>query len=106
MIGWRACGFFSLSVNKTAISLRTSRSYQAMTSNSNSSTRTTQPFPDAPPSKHMRLGAGLSSVAKSPVVSCFDELYADNDLSDQRAFSESDLMDLFGLSSAEKECTK
>ncbi len=57
---------------------------------------------DLAPSKHMRLGSGLSSIARSPLLSCFDvELFAEQDFSDQSTMSESDLLDLFGLSNAQ-----
>ena len=55
---------------------------------------------EAPPSKYMRLGSGISNIAKSPIVSCFDvELFAEEDLSDQDGMSESDLLALFGCTS-------
>jgi hypothetical protein len=55
---------------------------------------------EAPPSKYMRLGSGISNIAKSPIVSCFDvELFAEEDLSDQDGMSESDLVALFGCHS-------
>ena len=59
---------------------------------------------DVAPSKHMRLGSGLSSIARSPLLSCFDvELFAEKDLADQNNMSESDLIELFGLSTAQEE---
>jgi hypothetical protein len=48
----------------------------------------------------MRLGSGISNIAKSPIVSCFDvELFAEEDLSDQDGMSESELVALFGCHS-------
>jgi hypothetical protein len=61
---------------------------------------------EAPPSKFMHLGSGISNVAKSPIVSCFDvELYADEDLSDQDGLSETDLVALFGCNDPHSECS-
>ncbi len=55
-------------------------------------------------SKYMRLGSGLSSIGKSPLLSCFDvELFAEDDISDQSSMSESELLLLFGLNKAEEE---
>ncbi len=56
------------------------------------------------PSKYMRLGSGISSIARSPLLSCFDlELFAEKDISDQNSMSESDLLLLFGLSNCQDE---
>jgi hypothetical protein len=61
---------------------------------------------EAPPSKFMCLGSGISNVAKSPIVSCFDvELYAEEDLFDKDGLSEEDLVALFGCNSPRSECS-
>ncbi len=52
----------------------------------------------APPSKFMRLGAGLSNRVRSAAISCFDvELYADPTVSEANVMSEKELSDLFGM---------
>jgi hypothetical protein len=61
---------------------------------------------EAPPSQFMRLGSGISNLAKSPIVSCFDvELYADEDLSDRDGMSETELFALFGCHGPNSECS-
>ena len=61
---------------------------------------------EAPPSKYMRLGSGISNVAKSPIVSCFDvELFAEEDLSNQDGLSEIELVALFGYHDSHSECS-
>ena len=53
----------------------------------------------------MRLGSGLSSVGKSPVMSCFDvDLYAEEDLSSMPFNDENDLFALFGFSDDYLHC--
>ena len=53
---------------------------------------------ELPPSKYMRLGSGLSSVVKSPAISCFDvDLFVEDDLSSMNCVAEKELYALFGL---------
>ena len=57
----------------------------------------------APPSKHMRLGCGLSSRGISPGICCFDvDLCKESELSNQNMLTEEDLMELFRICSSEK----
>ena len=75
-----------------------------MTDRSEEVSRSTGSHIDVAPSKHMRLGSGLSSIARTPLLSCFDvELFAEKDFADQNSMSESDLLELFGLSNSQEE---
>ncbi len=59
-----------------------------------------------PPSKYMTLGSGLSSMVKSPLISCFDvELYAEEDMSTMIFDTEDDFFALFGFSDAHHQCS-
>ncbi len=79
-----------------------------MTKRLQGATRSADTQIDVAPSKYMRLGSGLSSIAKSPMMSCFDvELFAEKDISDHNSMSESDLLELFGISNQEEKlCSK
>jgi hypothetical protein len=52
---------------------------------------------EMPPSKHMRLGSGLSSVVKSPAISCFDVDLFVEDAHELNCVAEQDLYALFGF---------